>query len=337
VAQTNKSPERVPEQLAQADRAAALALVQAVAEADGIAALSEDGRLALAHGRPGSVHLLWRDAKRGDVEHGESPSVAGYLYLSPADEAGDRTAELCVAPNRRGGGIGRMLVEDALAQTAGMLRIWAHGSLSNAQRLAEGLGFDAVRDLRLMELRIPEGETWPPPPDNPAPDGAAHRPVRTFRPGVDEAAWLALNARSFAHHPEQGSWTARDLAEREAEPWFDPAGFFLLPAEGGPAGDTDSDTDGAPIGFHWTKVHPAGEYGPEPVGEIYVLGVDPDAAGRGYGRLLAEVGLRHLAQSGLHTIVLYVDGDNAPAVRLYESLGFRIRTVDTLYERRGSG
>ena len=92
----------MPEQLAQADRAAALTLVQAVAEADGIAALSEDGRLALAHGRPGSVHLLWRGPDGTD-------SVAGYLYLSPADEARDRTAELCVAPNRRGGGIGRAL------------------------------------------------------------------------------------------------------------------------------------------------------------------------------------------------------------------------------------
>jgi mycothiol synthase len=251
--------------------------------------------------------------------------VIGYLYLSPADEARDRTAELCVAPDHRGHGIGRALVEAALAQTAGALRIWAHGSQPAARHLAEALGFAAVRDLRLMELNVAEDAVWA------LPDGATQPSpsVRTFRPGQDEAAWLALNARAFAHHPEQGSWTARDLAEREAEPWFDPAGFFLLTADGEP--------DGEPVAFHWTKVHPAGEYGPEPVGEIYVLGVDPDAAGRGYGRLLAEVGLRHMAQSGLHTIVLYVDGDNAPAVRLYESLGFRIRTVDTLYERSGSG
>lgn len=318
----------MPDQLAQPDRAAALALVRAVAEADGSAALSEDGRLALAHGRPGSVHLLWRDADHGDaagngVDRGAAGSIVGYLYLSPVDEARDRTAELCVAPDHRGHGIGRALVGAALAQTAGALRIWAHGSRPAARRLAEALGFTAVRDLRLMELNLADGASWPPP------DGSTEPPVRTFRPGLDEAAWLTLNARAFAHHPEQGSWTARDLAEREAEPWFDPAGFFLLPADGRP--------DGEPVGFHWTKVHPAGEYGPEPVGEIYVLGVDPDWSGRGYGRLLADVGLRHLAQSGLHTIVLYVDGDNAPAVRLYESLGFRIRTVDTLYERRGSG
>jgi mycothiol synthase len=149
--------------------------------------------------------------------------------------------------------------------------------------------------------------------------------IGTFRPGEDEAAWLALNARAFAHHPEQGAWTARDLAEREAEPWFDPAGFFLARTQDGP------------IGFHWTKVHPPGEYGPGPVGEIYVLGVDPAVAGHGLGRLLALVGLRHLAQSGLHTVVLYVDGDNIPAVRLYETLGFLDRIVDTLYERHGTG
>jgi mycothiol synthase len=319
VAQTNKSPERVPEQLAQADRAAAQALVQAVAEADGTVPLSEDGRLALAHGRAGALHLLWRGADGDGPDREGADSVVGYLYLSPADTARDRTAELCVAPDHRGRGIGRALVEAALAETAGALRIWAHGSHPAARSLAERLGFEAVRDLRLMELRIVEGAPWP---DRRA---APALSIRTFRPGEDEEAWLALNARAFAHHPEQGSWTARDLAEREAEPWFDPAGFFLLLS------------DGEPVGFHWTKVHPAGEYGPEPVGEVYVLGVDPDRAGQGLGRLLADVGLRHLAQSGLHTIVLYVDGDNAAAVRLYESFGFRIRTVDTLYERHGSG
>jgi mycothiol synthase len=310
VAQANAGTEleRVPDRLAQSDRAAALALVQAVAAADGTAPLSEDGRLALVHGRPGSVHLLWRTA---DL-------VVGYLYLSPADN-GDRTAELCVAPDFRGRGIGRALATEALGQTAGALRIWAHGSRPDARRLAESLGFAAVRDLRLMELRI-AGDL-----PRTGPQIAPGTSIRTFRPGEDEQAWLALNARAFAHHPEQGGWTARDLAERKAEPWFDPAGFFLLIAEG------------EAVGFHWTKVHPAGEYGPEPVGEIYVLGIDPDRAGRGYGRALAETGLRHLAQSGLRIVVLYVDGDNVSAVRLYESLGFRNRTVDTLYERRGSG
>jgi mycothiol synthase len=304
----------VAERLEFADRAKAAALIREVTEADGVAPLSEDGTLAVKLGRTGALHLVRRD---GD-------SLVGYLYLGPADDSGGRTAELCVAPGLRRHGIGRMLVEAALAETvptktaSGALSIWAHGSLDAARRFAEALGFTAVRELRLMESPL-TGVGNEPPPD---PDGVT---IDTFQPGRDEEAWLALNARAFAHHPEQGGWTRRDLDEREAEPWFDPAGFFLARTADGP------------IGFHWTKVHPAGAYGPGPVGEVYVLGVDPAAAGHGLGRVLALAGLRHLAQSGLHTVVLYVDGDNTAAVRLYESLGFRDRIVDTLYERRGTG
>lgn len=310
---------RVADRLADGDQAAAADLVRAVTEADGTGPLSEDGRLALAHGRAGAVHLVWR---------GADDSIVGYLYLSPADEQADRTAELCVAPQSRRHGIARALIEAALSETSGMLRVWAHGTLPGSAQLAAKTGFAAVRELRLLELTMTDASGDPRAFDPPATPAGIE--VSTFRPGEDEAAWLALNARAFAHHPEQGRWTERDLAEREPEPWFDPAGFFL-------ARETDGAGAGRPLGFHWTKVHPAGEYGPEPVGEIYVLGVDPDAGGRGLGRLLALTGLRHLAESGLRTVILYVDGDNTPAVRLYESLGFVSRTVDMLYERRALG
>jgi mycothiol synthase len=86
--------------------------------------------------------------------------------------------------------------------------------------------------------------------------------VRTFVPGEDDAAWLAANAAAFAHHPEQGSLTQRDLDDRKAEPWFDPAGFFLA-------------FRGAElVGFHWTKVHAA-----EGLGEVYVVGRAARCAG----------------------------------------------------------
>jgi mycothiol synthase len=320
----NAGLRRVTDRLSDIDRVAAAALVQAVTEADGTTPLSEDGRLALAHGRAGAVYFLWRG-------EGADP-IVGYLYLNAAGDQGDRTAELCVAPRFRRHGIARALIEAALDETSGMLRVWAHGSLPGSAQLAQATGFDPIRELRLLELSTTDSAGRPrafePPP---TPDGIE---VSTFRPGEDEARWLAINARAFAHHPEQGLWTERDLAEREAEPWFDPAGFFLARAVDGGA---DGAADGRLLGFHWTKVHPAGAYGPGPVGEIYVLGVDPEASGRGLGRLLALVGLQHLAQSGLETIILYVDGANTPAVRLYESLGFQSRTVDMLYERRGLG
>lgn len=318
--ETNAGLERAADRLADADRAAAAALVQAVAEADGTAPVSEDGRLALAHGRAGSVQFVWRT--------GGSASVDGYLYLSPAEGPGDRTAELCVAPRSRRHGIASVLLGAALGETSGMLRVWAHGSLPGTPQLAQKTGFAAVRELRLLELSLTTDEGGPrgfePPPTPPGIE------VDTFRPGQDEAQWLALNARAFAHHPEQGRWTRRDLDEREAEPWFDPGGFFV-------ARETGAAGRGRMLGFHWTKVQPPGAYGPGPVGEVYVLGVDPEASGRGLGRLLTLTGLRHLAQLGLQAAILYVDGDNIRAVRLYESLGFHSRTVDTLYERHGLG
>jgi mycothiol synthase len=323
---TNAGLGRAADRLTDDERSEAVALVQAVMEADGTAPLSEGGRLALAHGRAGSVHFVWRAGGADDAG-----SVDGYLYLSPVDEHGDRTAELCVAPRSRRHGIGRALIEAALGETSGMLRVWAHGELPGSAQLAAKTGFTAVRELRLLELSLTDAAGEPRVFEvPPTPEGVE---LSTFRPGEDEAAWLALNARAFAHHPEQGRWTERDLAEREAEPWFDPAGFFLARAVDG-AGGPES---GGLLGFHWTKVHPAGEYGPDPVGEVYVLGVDPEAGGRGLGRLLTLVGLQHLAQSGLRTVVLYVDADNAPAVRLYAGLGFQGRTVDTLYERHGLG
>ena len=327
---TGLTLDRVPERLADADRDAVTALIDEVTAADAVAPVSEDGRLAVAHGKPGAEHLLARDA---------AGSLVGYLYLGPAEDAGDRTAEACVAPASRRRGAGSALLSRAVELTEGTVRVWAHGDLPAAKALAARLGFEAVRDLRLLELEIGPGSDWA--RANPTPRQADHQTsqagrqtdqppktapeIRAFRPGEDDEAWLALNAAAFAHHPEQGRWTARDLAERIAEPWFDPAGFFL------------AEQDGSLIGFHWTKVHPAGEYGPDPVGEIYVLGVHPDAAGRGLGRRLAAAGLSRLAQSGLGTVILYDDGDNTSAVRLYESLGFHTRTTDALYERRRSG
>ena len=116
--------------------------------------------------------------------------------------------------------------------------------------------------------------------------------MRPFRPGRDEDAWLRVNARAFATHPEQGSWTAEDLRLREAEPWFDPDGFLL-------AWRGDPDDGGVLLGSHWTKVHPPGDVGDEPVGEVYVLGVDPDAQGMRLGRALTDLGLAHLRGRGL--------------------------------------
>jgi len=150
-------------------------------------------------------------------------------------------------------------------------------------------------------------------PTLPAGDGVRIRP---FRPGEDDAAWLALNARAFADHPEQGAMTPADLGRRLSEPWFDPDGFFL------------AELDGRMVGFHWTKVHDNG------IGEVYVLGTDPAAQGRGLGRLLTLTGLHHLRRRGLDCVLLYVESDNTAAVAVYRRLGFAFVATDAFYRIR---
>ncbi|NEA44844.1 mycothiol synthase, partial [Streptomyces sp. SID10815] len=216
-------------------------------------------------------------------------------------------AELVVHPAHRGRGHGRALGAALLAASGKRLRVWAHGGHSAARHLAQVLGLTLFRELRQMRRPLTDFAL----PEAALPEGVT---VRAFVPGQDDAAWLAVNAEAFAHHPEQGSLTQRDLDDREAQPWFDPAGFFL------------AERAGRLVGFHWTKVHAE-----ERLGEVYVVGVRPGAQGGGLGKALTVIGLRHLADAGLPTAMLYVDADNKAAVTVYERLGFTTYETDLMY------
>lgn len=273
-------------------------LLAEAARSDGAQAVSEQGRLQLRGGhREGVRHLL---LSAGDV-------LVGYAQLEDTDPVEAPAAELVVHPAHRGQGHGRALGAALLATTGKRLRVWAHGGKSAARHLAQVLGLALFRELR--QLRRPLDQ--PAVAEPVLPPGVT---VRTFVPGQDDAAWLAVNRAAFAHHPEQGSLTQRDLDDRKAEPWFDPKGFFL------------AERDGELIGFHWTKVHAE-----ERLGEVYVVGVLPDAQGGGLGKALTAIGLRHLAGEGLPTAMLYVDADNTAAVTVYERMGFTTHEVDLMY------
>lgn len=136
-------------------------------------------------------------------------------------------------------------------------------------------------------------------------------PLRSFLPGLDEEQWLALNTRCFADHPEQGRLSIEDLKQRMSESWFDPLGFLIY-------------EDQSMIAFCWTKIH-----SPER-GEIYVVGVDPSAQGQGLGKKLATAGLRYLKSRDLHEAILYVDEGNSSARAIYEELGFREISRETI-------
>jgi mycothiol synthase len=287
------------------------ALVAAVAAADGVDAYAEPARRDLDAivdgGRPTTRHLLVRDG-------GE---LVGHALLD-GENADDPVAELSVHPAHRRRGVGAAVV-DAVLEESPVARFWAHGDHPGAARLAERAGRRRARELWRMRRPAP-GHEAPPLPAPAVPDGVAIRPLRV---GRDEDAVVAVNNRAFSWHPEQSGWTTGDVAAIEAESWFDADGVLL-------AWDTTTDDL---LGFHFTKVHAVSGTVPEPLGEVYVVGVDPGAQGRGLGRVLTLAGLHHLGDRGLRTTILYVEGDNAPAIATYRRLGFERDAVDVSYQR----
>jgi mycothiol synthase len=290
-------------------------LITAATEFDKVAPVGEQVLRELAHGR--TEHLL-ATAPNPD---GTGEKVVGYLNLSAEPEGGSGMAELVVHPHARRRGIGAAMIRAALSKTSERNRFWAHGTLESARATASALGLVRVRELVQMRRSL-HGIVEPA-----LPDGVR---IRTYAGMADDAELLRVNNAAFATHPEQGGWTAADLAERRDESWFDPEGLFLA---------FDEQT-GTLLGFHWTKVH-SEEAG---LGEVYVVGVDTTAQGRGLGGLLTSVGIAFLARrligAAEPTVMLYVESDNAAALRTYQRLGFTQYSVDTAYApavRRRSG
>lgn len=283
------------------------ALVSAARRADGVVPLGEQVLRELAGDR--TRHLLAVDRDGAPV---------GYLNLAPGPAGTGAVAELAVHPRARRQGIGTALIRAAIERTGGRVRFWAHGTQPAARAIAGTLGLKAVRELIQMRRPVqdvPESPESPESPETIVPEGIT---IRTYSGPIDNAELLRVNNAAFDWHPEQGGWTDAVLAERVGAPWFEPEGLFLA---------FDENTGGL-VGFHWTKVH-----APR-LGEVYILGVDPAAHGRGLGRILTVAGLRYLARrlgGGEAEVMLYVEADNTAALDIYRGLGFRPASVDTAY------
>lgn len=309
---------RTAHPVAPGDLDAIRALHDAVARADGHEALgSAMWRDLDTGGQPGSAGVFATEAGR----------LVGYAHVTPSDSFSPPhwAAGLVVDPSRRDGPTTTDLLAGVVDHVEhdehvgnGQIVLWIFDPTDADDTHAATAGFEPSRDLLQMRVALPLDEVarWP--------DGIT---VRRFLPGTDEADWLEVNNRAFGNHPEQGGWIEATLQRRMGEPWFDPDGFLL-------AWSTGASSTGPPglAGFCWTKIHPPGTEDAG-LGEIFVIGVDPDHQGTGLGRALVLGGLESLAARGVRTGLLYVDGANEPAVGLYEALGFTVHRHDRAYRR----
>lgn len=304
-------------------------LAAAVQAADGLAAFSEQAHVEVGKAAGGGLDA---GVRLFEVYVAGRPVGSAVLVR----EGQTWVLEAAVAPDARGAGCGRALVEAAAAAVpAGQLAAWVHGGSDEsaapvraARALATSLGWRVTRELYQLGLAL-SGQGR----ENVLAAAAAHPlPAGVQLASFTEAdgpAWLAVNAAAFADHPEQGRLGENDLAARIEADWFRAEGFLLAHDEAGQL-----------AGFHWTKIPTQqGQLreGSTPEGEVYAVGIAPSWQGRGLGRALTLAGMAYLAQAAdetgqqLQRLVLYVDAENTAAVKLYHSLGFTPLTIDRQY------
>ena len=294
--------------LTPSDLHAIALLAERVAEIDGERPFSDRFARELMDPNPnGFLHVCVWDADE----------LVGYAIVDDAAKGAAATAEIAVDERGRDARVGALLLDQAARETGEPVLLWAHGSDSATARLAAGGGFTKVRGLWRMKRTLGKDVAA-----FTAPDGIKIRPFERHR---DEADWLELNARAFVDLPDQGQLTRAGLDDLLEQDWVDLDGFLLAHEVDG------SGREGRLVGFHWTKTHPAQGPRQPRIGEVYVLGVDPDAHGRGLGKALTLAGLAYLWQQGIREVILYVEDTNQAAIATYERLGFTRYDTDVLY------
>ena len=239
---------------------------------------------------------------------GAAPS--GYTYLVTEQPIGRGVLTGRAAPPGR-----QALLDAALSQarSAGLMVVDVDVDESDTERQAflTSAGFTLVRthvhlrrdDTRKVGAPVPEGAT-----------------LRLAEPG-DVPGLTALQNAAFT-----GSWgyspnTPDEIAYRVFELPDDPPDHVLLLEQGGTL-----------AAYCWTHREHA-----DAPGVVGMVGVVPDQQSRGLGHAVTAAGLDHLIDVGATPVDVTVDSENAPALRVYERLGFTPRWRSNWYELAVSG
>jgi ribosomal protein S18 acetylase RimI-like enzyme len=230
----------------------------------------------------------------------------GAIHLGTSPRFGDSVARILdlrieERDRRRGRGTVAALAAEEVARGWGctQIEVGVPAPAEEALRLVKALGY--VLRNRNMEKRL--GDTLPD-----LPPGSRARPMTE----AEFEAWRAHESEDYAR-----TWIERGVPEGEAYAKARRDHETLLPRGLGSENMRFSvlEHEGTRVGILWLALH---------ADRPWVCDVEVDAAHRGHGHgrtlmLLAEIQAR---EAGGRTLALNVFADNAPAERLYESLGY---------------
>lgn len=302
-------------QLTPGQQQRVLSLIQSATQHDQVPPISDHILLHLRHGgdKQDSHLVIYED-------NNPNHQIVGYAHLDQTDLVAGPSVELVVDPKLRQGDIGNQLLQAAIKICGKRLRLWSHGDLITTNKLALYNNFQKIRTVLQLHMGLSQiyEVKWP----------DSDLTIRSFLPQLDSTAWLSLNNKVFANHPEQGNWSLDDLNLRLKEDWFDEKGLFIV------------EKGNQIIASSWTKIHGASthDHGDahihdhSAIGEVYVTAVDPQYAGGGIGRALTLTALNYLKYQGLNDVILYVDEENTAALNLYKSIGFVQSGKDILFK-----
>lgn len=276
-------------------------LADQVAKEDGVEAFGDSAFRALEEGTVQSAVCLFDS---DDDDHAE-PTLVGCALIIPTEGA-----ELAVAPDYRRQGWGAKLLEAVLGMDPDV-KVWAHGNLGGAQHLARDMRLQPVRDLWQMRADISGARRPAERPDISITELATETCDMTTATAV-----AAVNRAAFTSHPDQGALQAADISRR---------GGDLIVAKLATQMSGVMDDAAGTIGFAWIQHDPP---------ELYVLGVAPEMQGQGLGGWLLAHALAALKEAGHTEAILYVEGNNAPAIASYERVGFVRTRADVQYQGR---
>ncbi len=243
----------------------------------------------------------------------EDGNLWGFVLVVPEISVGRTIIEGRVRQSARGRGYGRVFLSKALGYSRTLGARIAHAAALPEEKdesiLFSVAGFADVKRQWQMRLEMTECRFK---------EVNASYTVSVMTPG-EESIMTDLQNKAFS-----GSWGfAPNVPEEIA---------YRLRMDGATPSDVLLLREGHdPAAYCWTRLEQ--ESNGRLLGIIWMIGSDPGKRGLGLGRAMINEAIRSLMDRGAQSVELTVYADNEPAVRLYESVGFRHRHDIIWYEK----